>query len=174
MRLAALLAVTVLVCLAAWVDGAWATEEATVTVERAAIRSGPSGYHKTLRHAKKGDRLGIEELEGAWVRLRGGGYVSIKDVRVGPASDPVAEREDAFIDWAIARGNIVELTVRDRGTVWAVLGAESYKSEQKLKDTARELACGYRRITGMTGAAVVTIWPESGVGERWAARETCK
>jgi len=173
-RRAAVLVATVLAMFAAWTMQAMAEDEATVTVERAAIRTGPSGYHKTLRHAKKGERLGIEELEGAWVRLRGGGYVALKEVRVGPASDPVADREDAFLDWAISRGNIVELTVRDRGTVWVVLCAEAYKSEDKLKDTARELACGYRRITGMTGPAVVTIWPESGMGEHWAARETCK
>ena len=174
MRRAAALALAWLALLAAWGLPARAAEEAMVTVERAAIRAGPGTHHKAIRQAKKGERLAVEDLEGAWVRLRGGGYVALKEVRVGPAADPVAEREDAFLDWAVSRGNVVELTVRDRGTIWVILGAEAYRSEESLKQAARELACGYRRITGMAGPAVVTIWPESGVGERWAARETCK
>ena len=167
-------ALTWLAFMAAWGGPARAAEEAVVAVERAAIRMGPGTHHTAIRQAQKGERLAVEDLEGSWARLRGGGYVALKDVRVGQAADPVAEREDAFLDWAVSRGNVVELTVRDRGTVWVILGAEAYRSEDGLKQAARDLACGYRRITGMAGPAVVTIWPESGVGERWAARETCK
>ena len=59
------------------------------------------------------------------------------------------------------------------GTVWVALQPESYKSANAVRKLARELACGYDRIVGHKGA-VVTVWPETGVGEKWVAREKCK
>ena len=150
-----------------------AEQEAQVIAERAAVRAGPGTGHKTIRHAKRGERLAVESVEGAWVRLRGSAWVALKDVRLSAAA-ALAEREDRFLDWAVSRGEIVELTVRDRGTIWVVMSPASYKSDSQIKAVAQDLACGYRRITGLAGPAVVTIWPETGVGERWAARETCK
>lgn len=83
------------------------------------------------------------------------------------------DKEDAFLDWAAEKPLVAEMSVREPGAVWVALKPEAYRSPDNVRKLARELACGYDKIVKFKGA-VVTIWPETGAGGAFVAREQCK
>jgi hypothetical protein len=94
-------------------------------------------------------------------------------VRAAPAKPQNVDKEDAFLDWAAEKPLVAEMSVQEPGVVWVALKPEAYKSPDNVRKLARELACGYDRIVTFKGATV-TIWPETGTGDTFVARERCK
>lgn len=90
-----------------------------------------------------------------------------------PAKPQNVDKEDAFLDWAAEKPLVAEMSVQEPGVVWVALKSEAYKSPDNVRKLARELACGYDKIVKFKGA-VVTIWPETGAGDKFVAREQCK
>ena len=90
-----------------------------------------------------------------------------------PAKPQNVDKEDTFLDWAAEKPLVAEMSVQEPGVVWVALKSEAYKSPDNVRKLARELACGYDKIVKFKGA-VVTIWPETGTGGAFVAREQCK
>jgi hypothetical protein len=156
-----------------------AAEEVVVTSDRAVLRAGPSLGSKEMRKAAKGERLEVESLEGDWlkVKTKPPAYIGKSQVRVVktvPAPAANIEGEDAFFDWVGERGDVAEVTVREPGVIWVVLARDLYAAPPKLREAAKAIACGYGRLTGFKREATVTVWPETGAGDRYIARETCR
>lgn len=90
-----------------------------------------------------------------------------------PAKPQNVDKEDAFLDWAAEKPLIAEMSVQEPGVVWVALKPEGYRSPDGVRKLARDLACGYDKIVKFKGATV-TIWPETGTGGAYVAREQCK
>lgn len=90
-----------------------------------------------------------------------------------PAKPQNVDKEDAFLDWAAEKPLVAEMSVQEPGIVWVALKPEGYKSPDNVRKLARELACGYDKIVKFKGATV-TVWPETGTGGVFVAREQCK
>ena len=99
--------------------------------------------------------------------------LSTGPVLAAPAKPQNVDKEDAFLDWAAEKPLVAEMSVQEPGVVWVALKPEGYKSPDNVRKLARELACGYDKIVKFKGA-VVTIWPETGTGGSFVAREQCK
>ncbi|MGE0095964.1 MAG: hypothetical protein AB7M05_02955 [Alphaproteobacteria bacterium] len=94
-------------------------------------------------------------------------------VSAAPAKPQNVDKEDAFLDWAAEKPLVAEMSVQEPGVVWVALKPEGYKSPDNVRKLARELACGYDKIVKFKGSTV-TIWPETGTGGAFVAREQCK
>ncbi|MHB1218752.1 MAG: hypothetical protein ACYC1L_11200 [Alphaproteobacteria bacterium] len=99
--------------------------------------------------------------------------LTFADAWAAPAKLQNIDKEDAFLDWAAEKPVVAEMSVQEPGVVWVALKPEAYKSPDNVRKLARELACGYDRIVKFKGA-VVTVWPETGTGGSFVAREQCK
>ena len=94
-------------------------------------------------------------------------------VLAAPAQPQNVDKEDAFLDWASEKPMVAEMSVQEPGVVWVALKPEGYKPPNDVRKLARELACGYDKIVKFKGSTV-TIWPETGTGGAFVAREQCK
>lgn len=155
-------------------------DEAVVTSDRAVLREGPSLGSKEVRRVGRGERFEVEASDGDWLKVKSKppAFIGKSHVRVmttaAPQPTATIEGEDAFFDWIGERGDVAEVTVREPGAIWVVLAHNLYSSPQKLREAAKAIACGYGKLTGFKGEPTVTVWPETGAGERYIARETCR
>ncbi len=99
--------------------------------------------------------------------------LSVAGAWAAPAKPQNVDREDAFLDWAAEKPLVAEMSVQEPGVVWVALKPEGYRSPDNVRKLARELACGYDKIVKFKGSTV-TIWPETGTGGSFVAREQCK
>lgn len=156
---------------------AGAEDEAEVTARALNIRGGPSTRYEIVETVHRGELLPIEEVVGNWARLKWDrtAWVLVKYVKLPEKFlvDGFVEREDAFLGRAGTNDAIEELVIRGRGLLWVVLVPLAYESEEDVRALAAELACGYRERTGFDGRVIATVWPESGPGNAWVAREAC-
>ncbi len=170
-------AFVILACMAPMPASAGAEDEAEVTARALNIRGGPSTRYEIIETVHRGDMLPIDEVVGKWARLKWDrtAWVLVKHLELPRKFlvDGFVEKEDAFLGWAGTNETIEELVIRGRGVLWVVLAPSAYESEEDVRALAGDLACGYRKRTGFEGRVVATVWPESGPGAAWVARESC-
>lgn len=154
-----------------------AEDEAEVVARALNIRGGPGTRYEIVETVHRGEMLPIEEVVGKWARLKWdrAAWVLVRYVKLPERFlvDGFVEKEDAFLGWVGANDAIEELVIRGRGVLWVVLAPHAYESEEDVRALASGLACGYRERTGFDGRVIATVWPESGPGAAWVARETC-
>ncbi len=169
--------ILILACVVAMPAFAGADDKAEVTARALNIRGGPSTRYEIIKTVHRGDMLPIDEVVGKWARLKWDrtAWVLVKYLELPEKFlvDGFVEKEDAFLGWAGGNEAIEELVIRGRGVLWVVLAPAAYESEEDVRALAGDLACGYRERTGFEGRVVATVWPESGPGAAWVAREAC-
>ena len=143
------------------------------------IRAGPGKGYPIVAKLKRGDAVKAVDESGRWVRLDGVGDGSVQtwayrsflwlpEDFMAPA---LGNEENEFIDWAAARGDLVEISIDSTRRLSIVLANAS--DEAAAVAVAREIGCAWRERMELDERVTVTVWPESGPLEGWVAQATC-
>lgn len=143
------------------------------------VRKGPGEGYPIIGKLKRGDEIVAVDESGRWVRLEGFGdgsteawiyraFVRLPKSFMAPA---LGDKENAFIDWAAARGDLAEISVDDVVRLSIVL-AES-AGETAAAAIAREVGCSWRERIEVEETVTVTVWPKTGPLEGWIVQATC-
>ena len=143
------------------------------------VRAGPGEGYPIVGKLKRGDTVTAVDESGRWVRLEGVGdgktgawayrsFVRLPEDFMAPA---FGDEENAFIDWAAARGDLAEISVDSSRRLSIVLVEPSDKASATA--IAREIGCTWRERMQLDETVTVTVWPQSGPLEGWVAQATC-
>ena len=160
----------------------------TIRVKALNVRGGPGEGHDIVGRLKRGDKIVAVDQTGRWVRIIG---LKAKDGDAdAPAPDIEAwvhrsfvrlpkdflaptfgEAENAFVDWAIARGDLSELSIESNERLSVVLAADTNKAHADL--IAFEIGCAYRDQLKIAAPVIVTVWTGKGAAAGWLAQVSC-
>lgn len=153
--------------------------EGSISARTLNVRAGPAKNQSIVAKVKRGDRVQAFDEEGSWVHIRDfddsgkTGWVSRSFVRLpkdfmAPAFGDV---ENAFLEWASARGDLSVVSIESDNRLSLVLGSAEGKA--RAMAIAREVACAYRNRLSIKDRVVATVWPEAGPGNGWIAQVNC-
>lgn len=141
------------------------------------LRAGPGEGFPIVGTLKRGDAIVAIDEAGRWVRLEASGetevwahrsFVNLPDDFMAPA---LGDAENAFIDWAAARGDLEEFSIDSSRRLSIVLAAPAV--EATAVAVAREIGCAWRERMQMDEKVTVTVWPTGGPLGGWVAQATC-
>jgi hypothetical protein len=173
---------------AAWADQHAAARSwpGTIRVKALNVRGGPGEGHDVIARLKRGDKIVAVDQTGRWVRIVGlkaeGSDLSSPDIEawvhrsfVRLPKDFLAptfgDAENAFVDWAIERGDLAELSIESNERLSVVLAAATNKARADL--IAFEIGCAYRDQLKIAAPVVVTVWTAKGAAAGWLAQVSC-
>ena len=160
--------------------------QGTIRARNLNVRGGPGEGYDIVARLKRGDKINAVDQTGRWVRVigfkAGDGDEGLPDIEawihrsfVRLPKDFMApafgDAENAFVDWAIARGDLSELSVESSERVSVVLATETEKARAPL--IALEVACAYRDQLKIIESVTVTVWSEKGAAAGWLAQVSC-
>lgn len=151
----------------------------TVVARSLNVRSGPGEGYPIIGKLKRGEKITAVDEAGRWVRLESVGddkaqmwayrtFVDLPDDFMAPALGDV---ENAFVDWAAARGDLEEFSIDSSRRLSVVLAEPT--SEAGAASIAREIGCEWRARMAIDESVTVTVWPDSGPLGGWIAQSTC-
>lgn len=175
--------------------GAYADEEELVTVRSwegsirvkiLNVRGGPGEGYDIVAKLKRGDKVTAVDQSGRWVRVTG--FKAEGSAEGAPEIDAWVHRslvnlpknfmapafgdaENAFVDWAIERGDLSELSIESTQRLSLVLADETDK--EKAAEIASEVGCAYRKQLKIAEPVTVTVWSAKGAAAGWIAQQTC-
>ena len=158
----------------------------TIRVKALNVRGGPGEGHDVIARLKRGDKIVAVDQTGRWVRIVGfkaeGSDPNSPDIEawvhrsfVRLPKDFLAptfgDAENAFVDWAIDRGDLAELSIESNERLSVVLAAATNKAHADL--IAFEIGCAYRDQLKIAAPVVVTVWTAKGAAAGWLAQVSC-
>ena len=160
--------------------------EGTIRVKDLNVRGGPGEGHDLVATLKRGDKIVAVDQSGRWVRVIGlkgeGGGEDAPDIDawvhrsfVNLPKDFMAptfgDAENAFVDWAIARGDLAELSIESGKRLSVRLAEETAQKQAGL--IAFEIGCAYREQLKIADPVTVTVWTSKGAVAGWLAQVSC-
>lgn len=160
--------------------------EGTIRVKDLNVRGGPGEGHDIVAKLKRGDKIVAVDQSGRWVRVIGlkgeGGGEDAPDIDawvhrsfVNLPKDFMAptfgDAENAFVDWAIARGDLAELSIESGKRLSVRLAEETAQKQAGL--IAFEIGCAYREQLKIADPVTVTVWTSKGAVAGWLAQVSC-
>jgi len=160
--------------------------QGTIRVKALNVRGGPGEGYDIVARLKQGDKVQAVDQSGRWVQvigLKGEGdaadapgvdgwvhrsFVTLPKDFLAPT---FGDAENDFVDWAIERGDLAELSI-DSNERLSVILAES-TNPTRADEIAREIGCAYREQLDIAEAVVVTVWTGKGPAAGWIAQVTC-
>lgn len=168
--------------------------QGSIRVKNLNVRGGPGEGYDIVAKLKRGDKVTALDQSGRWVRIilpkpDGGGdggvdgegkeapdieawvhrsFLNLPKDFLAPA---FGDEENAFVDWAIARGDLSELSIESTKRLSVVLAAETKPARADL--IAFEVGCAYRAQLKITEPVTVTVWSEKGAAAGWLAQIIC-
>ncbi len=160
--------------------------EGTIRVKTLNVRAGPGEGHDIVAKLERGDKITAVDQSGRWVRV-----IGLKAENAGAESPDIeawvhrsfvnlpkdflaptfGDAENAFVDWAIARGDLLELSIESNERLSVVLAEEINKAHADL--IAFEIGCAYRDQLKIAEPVVVTVWTGKGPAAGWIAQISC-
>ncbi|MCZ6455019.1 MAG: SH3 domain-containing protein [Alphaproteobacteria bacterium] len=160
--------------------------QGTIRVKNLNVRGGPGEGYDIVARLKRGDKVTAVDQTGRWVRVIGlkpkGSDAATPEIEawlhrsfVRLPKDFLApefgDAENAFVDWAIARGDLSELSIEGTERLSVILAAEIKQARAPL--IAFEVGCAYRDQLKIAEAVTVTVWTEKGAAAGWIAQVSC-
>lgn len=153
--------------------------EGTITARSLNVRAGPGQGQKVVATLKRGDRVEAFDEDGRWVRVRNfddsgktgwvsRSFVSLPEDFMAPA---FGDLENAFLEWASARGDLSVVSVEAEDRLSLVLDQDTERAS--AGQVAREVACTYRERLALEAPVTATVWPASGLQDGWIVQVTC-
>ncbi|NKB48788.1 MAG: SH3 domain-containing protein [Alphaproteobacteria bacterium] len=162
------------------------TWQGTIRVKKLNVRGGPGEGYDIVAKLKRGDKVTAVDQSGRWVRVIGlktddgdenspeieawvhKSFLNLPKDFLAPA---FGDEENAFVDWAIARGDLAELSIEGAERLSVVLGEETNTDHASL--IAFEVGCAYRSQLKITEPVTVTVWTAKGAAAGWLAQISC-
>jgi len=160
--------------------------QGTIRVKNLNVRGGPGEGHDIVARLKRGDKITAVDQTGRWVRIIGlkadGDSESSPDIEawihrsfVRLPKDFLAptfgDAENAFVDWAIARGDLSELSIESNEKLSVVLAEDINTAHADL--IAFEIGCAYRDQLKIAEPVVVTVWTGQRAAAGWLTQVSC-
>lgn len=153
--------------------------EGTISARSLNVRAGPGQSRDIVARLKRGDRVIAFDEQDNWVHIREfddsgkTGWVSRSFVRLPKSfmAPAFGDIENAFLEWASARGDLSVISVEAENRLSLVLN-QDLESAGAAR-VAREVACVYRDRLSLDSAVVATVWPASGPQNGWIVQVTC-
>ena len=153
--------------------------EGKVVVDRLNVRAGPGESYAIVGKLKRGDSVIAVDESGRWIRIEGIGdgktdgwaYRAFLRLPEGFMAPAFGDEENAFIDWAAARGDLAEISIDATRRLSIVLAEPAGKSAAAA--IAREIGCTWRERMELDEKVTVTVWPKTGPLQGWVAQATC-
>lgn len=160
--------------------------QGTVRVKNLNVRGGPGEGHGIVARLKRGNKITAVDQSGRWVRIIGlkadgsgedapdiDAWVHRSFVRLPKnfLAPTFGDAENSFVDWAIARGDLSELSIESSERLSLVLAEETDKA--LAPDIALEVGCAYREQLKIAETVVVTVWTDKGAAAGWLAQVSC-
>ena len=147
--------ISVLLPLLIWAGASEAADpsrswEGTILARALNVRAEPGKTQKIVAKLKRGDRVVAFDEKDKWVYIREfddcgkTGWVSRSFITLPKAfmAPAFGEVENAFLEWASARGDLSVVSVEADN--WLFLVLESDREDTGAVTVAREVACAYR------------------------------
>lgn len=162
------------------------TWQGTIRVKSLNVRSGPGEGYDIVTQLKRGDKVTAVDQAGKWVRIIGlktessednpsdteawvyRSFINLPKDFLAPA---FGDAENDFVDWAIERGDLAELSVDSNDRLSVVLAKET--DPARANDIAHDIGCAYREQLKIADPVVVTVWRSKGAVAGWLAQVTC-
>ena len=164
--------------------------EGRVLAKSLNVRSGPGEGYQIVGKLLKGQKITAVDRNGRWIKInRLDNNQSIRKPNKGSLLQEVwvhrayvwlpkdfllpafGRAENKFIDWAIARGDLYEISIKGSDRL-SILLAERINKERGPK-IAYEVGCAYKDQLNLEKKITVTVWCEKGTGKSWIAQITC-
>lgn len=160
--------------------------QGTIRVKKLNVRGGPGEGYDIVAKLKRGDKVTAVDKTGRWVRVIGlkadGGGEDAPDIEAWVHQSFVRLPKDFmaptfgdagndFIDWAIARGDLSELSIESSERLSVVLAEATNAARADL--IAFEIGCAYRDQLKITAPVTVTVWTSKGAATGWLAQISC-
>ncbi len=160
--------------------------QGTVRVKNLNVRGGPGEGHDIVGRLKRGNKVTAVDQTGRWVRIIGmkaedagpdspdieawvhRSFVNLPKDFLAPAFGKV---ENAFVDWAIARGDLSELSIESNERLSVRLAENIDVARADL--IAFEIGCAYRDQLKIAEPVTVTVWNEDGAAAGWITQVSC-
>jgi hypothetical protein len=160
--------------------------QGTIRVKNLNVRGGPGEGHDIVAKLKRGDKVVAVDQSGRWVRVIGlkaedagedapdidawvhRSFVNLPKDFLAPT---FGDAENAFVDWAIARGDLAELSIESNERLSVRLAEET--DNARAPDIALEVGCAYREQLEIAAPVVVTVWSGQGAALGWLAQVSC-
>jgi len=160
--------------------------QGTIRVKDLNVRGGPGEGHDIVARLKRGDKVTAVDQSGRWVRIiglkaEGSGedapdidawvHRSLVNLPKNFMAPAFGDAENAFVDWAIARGDLSELSIESSERLSLVLAEETDK--ESAPDIALEIGCAYREQLKIAETVTVTVWTSKGAAAGWISQVSC-
>ena len=160
--------------------------QGTIRVKKLNVRGGPGEGYDIVAKLKRGDKVTAVDKTGRWVRVIGlkddGGGADAPDIEAWVHQSFVRLPKDFmaptfgdagndFIDWAIARGDLSELSIESSERLSVVLAEATNAARADL--IAFEIGCAYREQLKIAAPVTVTVWTSKGAATGWLAQISC-
>lgn len=162
--------------------------QGTIRVKKLNVRGGPGEGYDVVAKLKRGDKVTAIDQSGRWVRVTGlkidgddgdaaapeieawvhRSFLNLPKDFLAPA---FGDEENDFVDWAIARGDLSELSIESSERLSVVLAEDTDTNHASL--IAFELGCAYRQQLKITDPVTVTVWTPKGAAAGWLAQVIC-
>jgi len=162
--------------------------QGSVWVKTLNVRAGPGEGYKIVSRLKRGDKVNAFDQLGRWIRIIGiplgaldnedkliinefwihRSFVHLPKKFMEPK---FGKKENSFLDWAIARGDLLELSIESDNRL-----SISLSHIIKVSDAERialEVGCAYRKKLGLNKPVSVTVWGKEGTKDNWLAQTSC-
>jgi len=162
------------------------TWQGTIRVKSLNVRAGPGEGYDIVAQLKHGDKVTAVDQSGKWVRIVGlkadpdneksadveaWVYRAFLDLPKDFLAPAFGDAENDFVDWAIERGDLAELSVESNERLSVVLAKET--DPARADGIALEIGCAYREQLKIANPVVVTVWSSKGAVAGWLAQVTC-
>ena len=166
--------------------------QGSIRVKNLNVRGGPGEGYDIVAKLKRGAKVTAIDQSGRWVRVilpkpdgDGGddsdskkapeveawvhrSFLNLPKDFLAPA---FGDEENAFVDWAIARGDLSELSIESTERLSVTLSPETKPARADI--IAFEVACAYREQLRINQPVTVTVWSEKGAAAGWIAQIIC-
>jgi len=160
--------------------------QGAVRVKTLNVRGGPGEGHDVVARLKRGDKITAVDQTGRWVRIIGlkadGAdeespeieawvHRSFVDLPKDFLAPTFGDAENDFVDWAIARGDLAELSIDSNARLSVRLAKKTTAKQAGL--IAFEIGCAYREQLEIAAPVTVTVWRAEGAATGWLAQVSC-
>lgn len=162
--------------------------QGSVWVKTLNVRDGPGEGYKIVSRLKRGDNVNAIDQQGRWVRITGISYGSHDNKDKLTTNEfwvhrsfvhlpkkfmapKFGNKENSFLDWAIARGDLAELSIESDNSLFITLSHITKVSNAKR--IALEVGCAYRKQLALNKPVTVTVWGKEGTKDNWIVQISC-
>ena len=162
--------------------------QGSVWVKTLNVRAGPGEGYKIVSRLKRGDNVNAIDQQGRWIRIIGilngaldnenklitnefwihRSFVHLPKKFMAPK---FGNKENSFLDWAIARGDLLELSIESDNILSITLSHIIKVSDAER--IALEVGCAYRKKLSLNKPVLVTVWGKEGIKDNWIAQISC-